>query len=1012
MDRMRRLCLLFLVAGCAEPQAPPPPVAEKGLLSPAKEHAAFRLPRGFEVNLVAAEPDVVDPVAMAFDEHGRLYVVEMPGFPNGDTAEGTPPVPGRIRLFENPDKDHRYRKCTVFADGLTFPTSVMPYKKGVLVACAPEILYLEDTHGDGRADVRRVLYTGFGRKNIEAQVNSLQWGLDNWVYGLGSFNGGEIRSPDRSEKAPVLLQGRGFRFRPEVPGSLEPTLARGQYGLAADAWGRWFTCTNNEHLTFVVLEDRYISREPLLAAPPAVLNIPDHGAAAKLYRESPFESWRVERTSRRAKSEQRSRFPATELVPGGYVTSACGLTAYEGGLFPPEYEGNVFVCDPANNVVHRDVLDPAGALWVARRAPGESEREFLASTDPCCRPVNLTVGPDGALYVADFYREVIEGASFIPEDIKTRLGLKFDSAGRGRIWRIAPSAKTGVPPGLGEAETGKLVLALSHSNAWCRLTAQRLLVQDQRRDAIPAVRSLLLGSTDPFARLHALWTLQGLGALEKSAEDVLHSLKDPDPGVREHAIRIAEDRLSSPELGKLLLTLVEDPSARVRFQLAFTLGQIRGGAEERKGKLAALSGLAVRDGGDPYPRAAILSSAGDGLLELYVRAAKEGAPGPFLADLSRLVGARLDREEIGGLLLLIEKEAGSLPEGSLSGLAQGIRQRKKGRLDVPGARDTLSRLLSSGSPAVQKAAGEVAAQIRTMTEEEFRSALLKAKECALDETRPVKERAEAVLLLGQGEWSATSSLLGDFLLPRHPESIQRAAAEALGAQTDPAVAGLILERWRRLTPAVREKLLEILFDRKERLKPLLEALSRGDLSPGELDSRRRAQLVGFPDPEISRRAQAILKDAQMDPKLFEDARGALALRGDAGRGRTTFKKLCITCHQAGGEGAVVGPALASVRDNPPEEILKNILYPSLVIAPQYAQYLVEMGDGQVLNGLIVESSEAAITLRRQGADDSKLLRRDIKNLVASRVSLMPEDLLKGLGHQDIADLIKFVQEIN
>jgi putative membrane-bound dehydrogenase-like protein len=962
---------------------------------------------------VAAEPDVIDPVAMAFDERGRLYVVEMPGFPNKDTAEGTPPIPGRIRLFENPDPDHRYRKCTVFADGLAFPTSVMPYKKGVLVACAPDILYLEDTHQDGRADLRRVLYTGFGRKNIEAQVNSLQWGLDNWVYGLGSFNGGEIRSPDRPEKAPVLLQGRGFRFRPEVPGSLEPTLARGQYGLAADAWGRWFTCTNNEHLTFVVLEDRYLSREPLLAAPPAVLSIPDHGAAAKLYRESPFEAWRIERTSRRAKSEDRSRFPASELVPGGYVTSACGLTAYGGGLFPPEYEGNIFVCDPANNVVHRDVLTPQGATLVARRAAEEREREFLASTDPCCRPVNLTVGPDGALYVADFYREVIEGASFIPEDIKTRLGLQFDSAGRGRIWRIAPLGKTSAPPNLGRSPAEELVLALGHPNAWRRLTAQRLLVQDERREAIPALRSLLSRGQPPFARLHALWTLEGLGALENRSEEILRSLQDPEAGVREQAIRIAEHRLSSGDVVKLLFSLVEDPSARVRFQLAFTLGQIRRASEHRKGQFEALSRLAVRDGGDPYPRAAILSSAGDGLLDLYTRAGKAGAPSVFLAELSRLVGARRGREEIAGLLVLLEKEQASpAPEASLLGLAQGIRQRKKGRLDVPDAREPLARLLSSGRPEVQKAAGEVAAQLRTMSEEEFRSALEKARLLALDETRPVKERAEAVLFLGSGEWKATSSLLGDFLGPRHPPSIQEAAAEALGAQTDPGVADLIIERWRRLTPAIREKLLEILFDRKERLKPLLEALSRGDLSPGELDSRRRAQLLGFPDPEIRRRAQAILKDTPMDPRLFENAKGALALSGDPGRGRATFKKLCITCHQAGGEGAVVGPALASVRDNPPEEILKNILYPSLVIAPQYAQYLVEMSDGQVFNGLIVESTEAAITLRRQGAEDSKLLRRDIRNLVASRVSLMPEDLLKGLGLQDIADLIKFVQEIH
>jgi len=306
----------------------------------------------------------------------------------------------------------------------------------------------------------------------------------------------------------------------------------------------------------------------------------------------------------------------------------------------------------------------------------------------------------------------------------------------------------------------------------------------------------------------------------------------------------------------------------------------------------------------------------------------------------------------------------------------------------------------------------VAAQIRTMSDEELRTEIEKAKLCAVDESRPVTDRAEAAVLLGSGEFGVVSPVLSELLGPRHPESLQRAAAEALGALTDPAVARVVVDQWRRFTPALRERMIDLLFDRKERLGPLLEALARGDIPPGDLDARRRAHLLSFPDKDIAERAKAIFKETKMDPKLFENAKGALELKGDASRGRATFKKLCITCHQAGGEGSVVGPALASVRDNPPEEILKNILYPSLVIAPQYAQYLVETADGQILNGLIVESSEAAITLRRQGAEDAKLLRRDIRNLVASRVSLMPEDLLKGLSLQDIADLVRFVQEIN
>ncbi|HXX95181.1 MAG TPA: PVC-type heme-binding CxxCH protein, partial [Planctomycetota bacterium] len=439
-------------------------------LDPLQARSTFRLDPGFRVDLAAAEPDIIDPVALAWDARGRLYVAEMPGYPNNDTAEGKPALPGRIRLLERPDANHRFQKSTVFVSGLDFPSSVVPWRNGILVATAPDLVYYEDTGGTGHADVRRVLYTGFGRKNVESLVNGLQWGIDNWVYGLGSWNGGDIRSVERPEMPVLSLHGRGFRFRPDVPGSLEPVLSGGQFGLAQDEWGRWYTCTNGEHLRHIVLDQGYSTRESFVPTPPALLDIPDHGAATKLYRESPYEAWRVERTARRASGPDAARIRATELVPGGFVTSACGVTCYGGDLFPAPYGGNLFVCDPANNVVHRDLLSPEGVSFVARRAPGEGEREFLASTDPWCRPVNLAPGPDGALYIADFYREVIEGVSFIPADIRAKLHLNVESGGRGRIWRVAPE----------QAPERKLefgVPALADPDLWRRMTSQRLIVE-------------------------------------------------------------------------------------------------------------------------------------------------------------------------------------------------------------------------------------------------------------------------------------------------------------------------------------------------------------------------------------------------------------------------------------------------------------------------------------------------------------------------------------------------------
>src|SRR5205085_2418064 len=262
------------------------------------------------------------------------------------------------------------------------------------------------------------------------------------------------------------------------PGSLEPTSGGGQYGLTADDYQRWFTATNSQHLRQIVLPDHYLKRNPYLPVSSVTLDIPEHGAAAKLFRISPFEPWRVERTTRRAGGPDASRFPKTELVPGGYVTSACSPLVYTADLFGKEYYGNNFVCDPANNLVHRELLKENGAVFTAVRA--YPDREFLASTDNWFRPVHLSTGPDGAMYVLDFYREVIETPLSLPDDIKKQLNLA--SRARGRIWRVRPSGEHKLArPALDKETAEQLVQHLADDNAWWRTTAQRLLLERKDR---------------------------------------------------------------------------------------------------------------------------------------------------------------------------------------------------------------------------------------------------------------------------------------------------------------------------------------------------------------------------------------------------------------------------------------------------------------------------------------------------------------------------------------------------
>src|SRR5262245_29638595 len=471
---------------------------------------------GFRAELVACEPEVVDPVAMAFDERGRIFVAEMRGYPNGGRGTGTI-TSGRIKCLTDTDGDGYYETSTLYAEGLRFPTGVMPYKGGLLVANAPDLLYLEDTDDDGRADKRRVLYTGFGVENIQQLLNSLQWGLDNWVHGCAGSNGGTVTCPEKPDFPALTLRNRHVRFHPDIPGSLEPTSGGGQYGLSPDAFGHWFTATNSQHLRHVVLPDHYLRRNPYLSVSAVTLDVPDHGAACQVFRLSPFEAWRVERTSRRLLDPRYANWPASEKVPGGFVTSGCSPVVYTADLFPEPFRGNTFVCDPANNLIHRDRLEQNGGTFVAKRV--DDGCEFLASSDNWFRPVHLSIGPDGALYVLDFYREAIETPLSLPDDIKAKMNL--ESRGRGRIRRIVPdrlAATRGKTQfDLRKAQPVDLVAKLVSPNSWWRFAAQRLLVERQDRSIVPAVEALARAAAEAEGRVHALRTLDGLQALSSPA---------------------------------------------------------------------------------------------------------------------------------------------------------------------------------------------------------------------------------------------------------------------------------------------------------------------------------------------------------------------------------------------------------------------------------------------------------------------------------------------------------------
>ncbi len=543
-------------------------------LDPKAALASFRVPPGFRLNAVATEPLVTDPVSVCYDADGRLYVAEMRGYPYPEKSPT-----GYIRRLEDTDGDGRFDRSTIFVDGLSWPTSVVPYDGGVYIAVAPEILYAKDRDGDGVAELKKVVFAGFGTGNVQALLNGLIWGPDGWIYGASGGNGGEIRNPGRPSLKPVTLRGRDFRFKPDGS-AFEAISGGGQFGHCFDDWDHRFVCNNSDHIRQIVLPSRALERNPALVVDSVVASISVEGAAAPVFRISPAEPWRVVRTRQRAADPAFvKRLPPTELVPIGFFTSATGITIYRGDAFPEPYRGNAFIGDVGGNLVHRKSLTRHGARFEAKRT--EDDHEFLASSDNWFRPVNFANTPDGTLLILDMYRETIEHPLSIPEPIKKHLDL---TSGKdlGRLYELVPDGEVRRrKPALGRASTAELVTFLSDPSGWWRETAQRLLIERNDVSAIPLLKVLARSSTTPLGRVHACWTLDALGSL--SDADLLSAFTAGEPEVREQAARLADGRLGAGSLLiSPLLVLARDPDPMVRFQTAIAAWRPQGRSRARR----------------------------------------------------------------------------------------------------------------------------------------------------------------------------------------------------------------------------------------------------------------------------------------------------------------------------------------------------------------------------------------------------------------------------------------------
>jgi putative membrane-bound dehydrogenase-like protein len=979
--------------------------------SPADSIATMQVEAGYRIELVASEPDIASPVAMDFDEDGRLFVVEMPGYPLD-----TKPT-GRIKLLEDADGDGRFETSRVFADGLVLPTGVMRWKKGVLVTAAPDLLYLEDTNGDGRADLRTVVITGFAFTNPQHMVNGPVYGLDNWIYlahegpaqaviyqDVFGDRGTPLRWPGQPHRPTLTAGRRGVRLRPDA-GRLEPTGGASQYGHGFDAWGRYFTTENADHARHEVMPDAWLARNPDLRLDSAMARIPDHGAAAQIF---PI-----------------TKRPTFELLTeAGEFTSACAITPYTGGAFPETDGTSLFVAEPVHNLVHRDVLAPAGATFVARRA--EPGREFLAAGDAWFRPVFLSVGPDGALYVVDYYRPRIEHPEWTSSDLQKDPSPMYEGRERGRIYRVvradAPASRA-APPALGTAGDADLVRALESPNLWWRRTAQRLLADRQSREAIAPLRAMAATSASPLARVHALWTLDGLGALDDAS--IASALGNATPGVRENALRLAEPRLrSSTSLASRLVGMVDEPDARVRFVVLGALGSL-----STPEAAAARRTLLFAHLDDVWMQRAALSAGSDQAPALFdavlrdrtgVLAASSEPRAAFVRQLASIIGARQKAAEVGRVIEAVsaarDAEASWWRAAALDGLAQGARGRRSARGTLAGARTGLLALHEDAAAEVRAGALGLLQLAGPADDASWRAAVQRAIASAEQET-DAQRRADSIALAAMDRPERRVQWLAQFVAPHEPEVVQVAAVTALGRidpdalATSHAIGQFLLSRWATFTPGVRSHAGDVLIADPTRARLLVDALAAGTVQAWSLGFWQKQDLVLHKQPAIRAAARAVLEeDPQKRVETVRRYAAALDLAGDPARGAQVFARACAACHRLGETaGGDLGPDLATVRHRPPVSLLADILVPSRSIAQHYETYVVERRDGGTAAGVLGAETATTITLRQGGEREIVLRRAEIAKMAVSPQSTMPPDLDTAISPAEMADLLAFIR---
>lgn len=964
-------------------------------LSPEDSLEKFRTHQELKVQLVASEPQIADPVALDFGPDGSVWVVQMSDYGHGIEEEFVPT--GEVRVLKDRDGDGFYETSTVFIDGLRYPTDVKVWRDGALICDAPNILYARDDDGDGRAETSKVLFSGFATHNGQARVNSLRWGLDNWLYGSGGLFGGSISNQQGNV---VDVSGRDFRLRPDL-GLIEPVTGRSQQGRARDDFGNWFGCDNGNPIRHYPVADHYARRNPFALPPSTSISVPAGKDAGKL-------------------------FPASELVlfrlsgAPGRATAACGLGIYRDSYLGPNYDNNSFTCEPVNQLIYRQVLHRKGATFQGHRAADEQDSEFLTSTDRWFRPVQARTGPDGGLWVVDMYRYVIEHPKWIPDKTLAKIDV-FAGQGKGRIYRVVPATKPPQsPPTLSDLDNQELAKAIDSANGIVRDLVHQMLLWRDAKDATDELLRVARTSPNPAVRIQALAALDGLNQLSKDAIRV--ALADPDSDVRRHAVRMSEDFLIDPQVAMAVLDLASDSSLSVRRQVAYSVAFIS--SAHATNTLTRL----LTESTDPYLRSAALSSltptnVGPVAEQILTDEKARGQVGSqVMASLAGMGNADAI-ESVLQEVLTSKTQWRWWQIESLAQLLDGLDRRaangELGTIDPVGNRS-----------GIDPQSANVQIEITLLQRNATRSIFQAARERMLDPEITDKQAGTALKLIGRKFGLVSQALLGrdhhqdgseafrevtsqiaSLVDLRFSKTRQIAAVRAIGQRGGSDGGQTLLSCIESATPQVRVAIVQTLLAHPDWDPSVLSGLQSDLLHLSDFSADDRQRFIERQSTGVRPLAEKWLGQGTGGDReeLVSQWRDISELPADPHQGKAVFDKHCSVCHQFKGVGHDVGPDLSGLTSLSTEFLLRAILNPNRDVDARYQSYVALLDDGQVFSGQIVSETASSVTLIEQGAKQHELLRNQLEELRASGKSMMPEGLETSISKQEMAHVFSYIK---